>query len=289
MLKALKQTAAEQVFRWRYLRAKRAFEKAAPLTHFLPDTIFEQFVNRYSSIEAKPFQDYSLEAMKKRGSEHAAHLLSLKPSRTRKVLEIGPADGFVLKSLIERGAETAMGVDIEDQLHAEVKAAGVELVRASAEDMSVLKSESFDLVYSWGSFEHILDIRKAFQECLRLLRSGGVLYIEAGPLFFSPWGYHYYSILRIPYIQVLFKPDSLAAYAKKVDHPFPWTSGNPFAKYLELTRDIPPNMSLIDFWHGYDWFSADMITKYPEVFKSKGVPFDDFFIDCVKIAVRKLE
>ncbi len=266
------------------------YQAASPRGYFLPDDVFSSVIKPYERLEAKPFQDYSMAAMVQRGKTKADKLTSLIPQeRLHKVLEIGASDGFVLKELLERGARRAVNVDICDHLDPEVKKAGVELELANAEDMASLKSNSFDLIYSWGAFEHILHIENVMSECKRLLTAQGVIYVEAGPLYYSPWGYHYYSVLRMPYVHLLFRPEILRQYAmkKKGRIDFPWTSGNSFSRYLGLVQNLSPDFELIDFWHGYDWFSAGVIAKYPAVFRSKQVSFDDFFIDTVKITLRK--
>jgi SAM-dependent methyltransferase len=54
---------------------------------------------------------------------------------------------------------------------------------------------SFELACSWGSLEHIGDIPKALREIRRILRPGGILYLEAPNLFFLG---HFlrYSVMR---------------------------------------------------------------------------------------------
>ncbi len=285
----IKRWISDKRYDLQYRFAKNRYEKARPEPYFLPDEQFQSFLRRYANIEAKPFQDYSIEAMMRRGQEKADKLFVLISEKKPSVLEIGAADGFVLKELLARGAKRAVNVDISDNLNPEVKKAGVELKLISAENMSGLESNAFDLIYSWGTFEHILNIKKVMAECTRLLKPGGVIYVEAGPLYYSPWGYHYYSILKVPYIHLLFRPGLLDEYAlkKKGKQMFPWTSGNSFSVYLELIQNFPPDIFVEDFWHGYDWFSSDMIIKYPQVFRSKRVPFDDFFIDTVRLTLKK--
>ncbi len=290
----IKSWLASEFYRRRYEVAKRQYDVAVGKNYFLPDSDFELFLKKYGPIEAKPFQDYSLQSLQERGKKKTDLLLSLVQMGQPAVLELGAADGFVLKELLARGAKRAVATGIADHLHQDVKRVGVELALKNAEDMSGLESNTFDLIYSWGSFEHILNIKKVTSECIRLLKPGGVIYVEAGPLYYSPWGYHYYSILKVPYIHLLFPAKLLYDYAQtkrgeEAKNYFPWTSGNPFSKYLELVRDLPLDVLVENFWHGYDWFSSGMISKYPEVFKSKRVPFDDFFVDCVRIILKKVK
>lgn len=287
-----KKLLVHAAYKFQLCIAKRRFDSAAPVREFLPENTVKKIIEKYSKIEASPFQDYSLPGLKKRARERVNQLGRLGSFEGKSVLEIGAADGFVLKECLAEGAKRALAVDVRDQRHEEVKQSGVEIALTSAENMKDLQDHSFDLIYSWGSLEHILEIEKVATECYRLLRPQGFIFIEAGPLYYSPWGYHYYSILRVPYIHLLFPGNVLKEYAlarrndgKNVD--FPWTSGNSFSRYKAIIQHLPQSMSLIDFWHGYDWFHSDLIIKYPEIFKSKNVPFDEFFIDCVRIVLTK--
>ena len=274
----------------RYERAKYRYERAIPSRYFLPEEDFGKFVSRYGKLDAKPFQCYSLDAMEARAKVRADKLASLVECSNFTVAEIGAADGLVLKELLGRGAKEAVAVDIVDLLHPRSREAGVQLALTSAEEMSCLEPCTFDLIYSWGSLEHIPDIGKTLNECLRLLKPGGVLYLEAGPLYYSPWGFHYYATLRIPYIQLLFPEACLYEYARekhKEDSHVPWTNGKPASKYIALLENLPHDIIVAGFWYGFDWYSSNFIASFPDIFKSKRIDFDDFFIDTVRFILRK--
>lgn len=288
----IKERLSDTRWLWKYKRAKHLFDAAIPNRYYLPESNFSDFVDKYGSVETKPFQDYSEEGMESRARERAAFLHSLGRQKEIRALEIGAADGLVLRELLACGASEAVAVDIVDQLHPKAKEAGVQLALASAEDLSVLSPHSFDLIYSWGSLEHIPDAKKAVEECLRLLKPGGTLYLEAGPLSCSPWGYHYYATLKVPYINLLFPESLLHDYARtKHGEGFsdflPWTNGKPASDYLALLKGLPPDIVIGGLWHGFDWFSSDMISRYPDVFKAKGINFNDFFIDGIRLTLKR--
>ena len=274
----------------KYEKAKKRFDLAIPNRYFMPEDDFNNFVSRYAHLDVKPFQDYSLNAMETRASKRADQLASLVGNKNFTVAEIGAADGLVLKELLVRGARRAVAVDIVDMLHPKSREAGVQLTLTSAEDLSCLEPGAYDLVYSWGSLEHIPNIQKTFHECIKLLKPGGVFYLEAGPLYFSPWGFHYYTTLRTPYIQLLFPEACLYEYARKKHgdgYHVPWTNGRPASEYIALLNNLPHDIEVAGFWYGYDWFSSEFITTYPDIFKSKRINFDDFFIDTVRFTLKR--
>ncbi len=49
---------------------------------------------------------------------------------------------------------------------------------------------SFSMVYGRAVLEHISDMDDFLLECDRVLETGGVLYLDGGPLFYSPRGHH---------------------------------------------------------------------------------------------------
>jgi SAM-dependent methyltransferase len=67
-----------------------------------------------------------------------------------------------------------------------------------------LPSDYFDLVISYDVLEHVCDVGKTLEECLRVLRPGGSLYAIFPP-FHHPIGAHFESWLsRMPWANVLF-------------------------------------------------------------------------------------
>lgn len=76
-------------------------------------------------------------------------------------------------------------VDISDgQLEGDKKAADhygykVTVIQGDMNDLSVLKDESFDLVYQAPSMGYIPDVRKVYSEVARILRSGGLYRADA--------------------------------------------------------------------------------------------------------------
>ncbi|MCX6239077.1 MAG: class I SAM-dependent methyltransferase [Bacteroidia bacterium] len=288
----IKQYLSNQFYKMKYKRAARAFNKALSHPYYLEESNFNEFMNEYGKIEAKPFQDYSVPAMELQANKRCDILMNKLDTNPACVLEIGPGAGYVLKEFKNRNVKNVFAVDIVDQLYQEVKDAGVELLLTSAENIAELKNESVDLIFSWGTLEHIPEPQKVLNECFRILRPGGKIYMEFGPLYYSPWGYHHQAILRLPYFHILF-PEMLIHNLSKQKRPIdyigylPWVSGNPLEVYRKILKNIPCNCLVDTYKEGYDWYATDLIQQYPGVFKSKNVPFENFFVDSIKLGITK--
>ena len=74
----------------------------------------------------------------------------------------------------------------------------------------------FDALVSTDTFEHINDLTSALAECMRVLRPGGLLYINFPP-FFAPWGAHMVNWLNLPWCQVFFSEETLLNVARQLE------------------------------------------------------------------------
>ncbi len=293
MIRTLKKDLFEKYSWYNYHKARRAFEKAVPYRNFLPDEAFQEFIDRYGKIPAAPAQDYSLGGMEKLAAERIDDIgkrINFKPAS---VLEIGPGAGFVLKKFKEQGVAKVSALDIVDSLHPEVKKAGVEMVLSSADDMQVIPDKSYELIISWSALEHIPNPGKVFNECLRILKPGGYLLMQFGLLYYSPWGYHHYSVIKSAYLHILFPEHLIHAYGKEKKGEgyagyLPWTNGEPLEAYDWAKKGLPYGYLLCDYASGFDISRSSVISRYPEIFKSKGVSFESFFVDWIRIAVRRI-
>jgi len=95
------------------------------------------------------------------------------PSDGCRALEIGCGYGSFLRILRNQGYD-ACGVDISPKAVAFCNSKGLSVVEASWQDIP-FKSGIFDLVVSMYVIEHVDNPRLFIRECVRLLRSGGVV------------------------------------------------------------------------------------------------------------------
>jgi SAM-dependent methyltransferase len=76
--------------------------------------------------------------------------------------------------------------------------------------------QTFDLVYSIATFEHLPNPYETLLEMLRVTKVGGHGYVQAGPLYHSPFGHHMFDYFQnYPWIHLRKSKDEIIAYAKE--------------------------------------------------------------------------
>jgi SAM-dependent methyltransferase len=111
------------------------------------------------------------------GVRFAAYLES-KGIRPRRIMEMGPGEGYFSRALATMipGLEV-MCLDADEQVAIELKRDhGFETHVGLAEDLSTLPDNDFDLIITRDFLEHLIDPAKVIQNCHRLLKPGGHLY-----------------------------------------------------------------------------------------------------------------
>ena len=102
--------------------------------------------------------------------------------------ELDPFDGGVLKAFSDISGNPEHAAHCSDR---------IELCRDDIATSS-LPTGHFTRVCSWQTFEHVMDPRAGFENVSRVLRPGGVGYIEYNP-FFSIDGAHWPATIDIPW------------------------------------------------------------------------------------------
>ncbi len=94
------------------------------------------------------------------------------------VLDVGCAYGYFMKKCEEFGYQT-VGVDVSDFALKQAKKVtdGNLIVADISEKHLPLESESIDIISMFNTLEHLNNYSSAIKECLRLLKTGGLLYI----------------------------------------------------------------------------------------------------------------
>ncbi len=132
----------------------------------------------------------------------------------KSVLEIGCSDGLVCDIVSLLGARQVVGIDV-------MKSTGCNFpsskIQYQVKDASAtgLPDQSFDLVYSIATLEHVADPAGVLAEILRVTKVGGYAYVQAGPLYHSPFGHHMFSYFKdYPWIHLRKTKDEIKAYAR---------------------------------------------------------------------------
>lgn len=113
-----------------------------------------------------------------------------KPVKGRKVLVVGCNTGLDCKTFVDLGASTVDGLDIDVNTGCDFSHERVQYFRASAEKMP-FQMETYDLVFSFATLEHVPNVTLAFQEMARVTKPGGLIYSIASPLWNSKYGHHF--------------------------------------------------------------------------------------------------
>jgi GT2 family glycosyltransferase/SAM-dependent methyltransferase len=131
------------------------------------------------------------------------------------VLEAGCSDGLVCDMLALAGAAKVVGIDVMKTVgcsfpHPRVEYQAMDICQMSFPD------QMFDVVYSIATFEHLADPYGALLEILRVTKVGGYAYIQAGPLYYSPFGHHMFKYFQdYPWIHLRKSRDEIISYARE--------------------------------------------------------------------------
>lgn len=176
--------------------------------------------------------------------------------RGQKVLEVGCSDGMVCDLVAACGAGSVTGIDVMETTGAVFP--GHSYHRMSAEAMT-FPDECFDLVYSIATLEHVSDPAKVLSEILRVTKRGGFAYVQAGPLYHSPFGHHMFAYFGDhPWVHLTHSTEEILALAKRegLDDRIENDLGISAEAYVRgmLTRDHVNGLFLSEY--GLDEFRA---------------------------------
>jgi ubiquinone/menaquinone biosynthesis C-methylase UbiE len=121
-------------------------------------------------------------------------LLLKVPLRNRVVLDVGCGRGEVAREVMRRvGEVVAHGIDSDLCGLADVKAETSNRLTIHKMDVTNLAFPDayFDAAYSLNVLEHINDLEGAYREVRRVLKPGGLLYLDASPIWTSYRGHHF--------------------------------------------------------------------------------------------------
>lgn len=270
--------------------ARRAFEAAAESPAWLGLAELDTLQRAYP-VEPMRYK-YDPNSLAARGQERARAMLALagrEGEALHRFLDLGMWDGMTSHALQTVG-KTAVGIDIRVAgLDTRAVAGGAAFAGMDAGRLG-FAAESFDFVYSFNSFEHFPDPEIVLQEALRVLRPGGLLYLEFGPLWLSPRGAHQFQTISVPYVECLFTKETLTAYAAAHDISlmgYFWMNEWPLARYRALWDRYADRLERVAYYEIYNADHVDLITRYPTCFRHKTSHFDDLIVSNIEALFRK--
>lgn len=230
---------------------------------------------------------YDLSSLFERAAFRASniHRLANAGDRRLRVLELGAGDGMLCVLLAAAGHNVTL-CDCEDwRIHA---ARNLRFVIADCSLGIPLDTAEFDIVCSFNSFEHFNDPQRAFDECIRVTKAGGLLHFDFGPLYCSPYGLHAWSLM-VPYPQFLFSESFIDSKLKKYGI---WDLGKSRTELQFVNRWKPAQYT--NMWDRHDCklischrFNneeyLDLIYRYPDAFRGRGLTFED--VTCANLCM----
>lgn len=153
------------------------------------------------------------------------------------ILDVGCYLGVQCIGALEKGANSATGIDIPDYyvnqaVNQDVNASevlksrrnhllslhpNVDSSKLFFEDLSVFEMEyenSFDIIFSWETFEHIIDPKEALRRIEKALKPGGISFNVYNP-FFCITGGHSMCTLDYPFAHIILSDYDFKKYIQQ--------------------------------------------------------------------------
>ncbi len=189
----------------------------------------------------------------------------LRNLKGKRVLEIGCGYGSLMSLLADFGAK-AVGVEVNQKSIDIAKRylkgkKNLQIIRSKGGALN-LQDDSFDVVILFDVIEHVQNPQKVVGECIRVLKTGGILYSEFTP-FYSLIGHHLYDITKLPIHLLPDKYVKKIVYGKKMDGIFsPEEYWNDYKGLNKLKIS-----QFQEYVHGLQKVEERYIFKYPDLFE----------------------
>ncbi len=133
-----------------------------------------------------------LEEIRAYNHQIVGELASIRSLAELDLLDIGASPhGYALEACVALGAAsyTGIGLDIERDVALQLDGVPARLILMNAEQLA-FEDDSFDVVLSMSTFEHIGDVPRALSEIRRVLRPHGVVLLSFEPVWTCSYGHH---------------------------------------------------------------------------------------------------
>tara|TARA_R110001592_G_scaffold363109_2_gene680475 strand:- start:171313 stop:172161 length:849 start_codon:yes stop_codon:yes gene_type:complete len=206
-----------------------------------------------------------------------------------RILEFGCGDGMVGYQFYTGGLDIEF-LDIEDWRKERAKVIPLR-IHDITQDIEVDKK--FDLIYSFDTFEHILDPFQALVNFKKVLNDDGHIYLSFVPLYYSAYGMHLHNMFNIPFPQLIFSDDFLMNKIKErgiKDLGRDRVEIQPlnkfrFQDYLDAISKA--GFEVISLKVGRDLSQTKFIFKNTKYLKRNHLKLDDLVLNSVKVLLKK--
>lgn len=262
----------------------------SPSSYYDSLELFQKLQKEFPPL---PEYGYDIYNTWKRGVERTTYLFQefgFLHDVPKRVLDFGCGDGMVGFIISTYGHNVSL-IDIADWR--DNRAKNLQFIQKESDKLPI-PDESYDIVYSYNTFEHVEDPEKILSEFTRVCKNGGFVFLEFGPLYSSPWGLHAYRSLLMPYPQYLFSThfinerlNELGIYdlGKKL------TGLQPLNKWrVNQFEDLWHNSSckviLTSDFIVNDSFT-DIIIKFPNAFTGLDLSYRDITTQGLRVILQK--
>lgn len=140
------------------------------------------------------------------------HVVDLKGKR---VLEVGCSDGLACDLLLSEEPEHVTGIDVLDCTGCSYDDPRLNFATMDASGL-LFEDDSYDVSYSIATLEHSNNPLASLEEMKRVTRPGGLVYVQAGPLYYSPFGHHMFGYFdHYPWIHLRLSKEEIISYSKE--------------------------------------------------------------------------
>jgi SAM-dependent methyltransferase len=238
---------------------------------------------------ARPDYGYEPAVLSRRGKQRSIALLRFRQAvEAHDYLELGCWDGMVGAAL-SRAGKHVIGVDRTDAgFDGRALDAGAQLLVMDAEHLN-LATDSVDFAYSYDAFEHFPHPDRVLDELARVVRPGGHVWVEFGPLYMSPFGAHIYRKLPVPYSHYLWPQAEIDDYVERTGFPpVDWSYCNGWRisgfRGLFGTRG---EWAVERYSESVELDHLNLVRRWPELFKSHTTDFNDLIVSHIRAFLRR--
>jgi SAM-dependent methyltransferase len=294
IMKAIRR-AIDQFRSFRTLRIRRRIEKILSSSE-LPDTVqseqdFDLLQAEYSE---RPEYGYDFPSLVSRACTRTTQVVKASQhiGESLSTLEIGAGDGMVSVVLDAIGYKVHL-TDIDDWRVDQAKR--LPFLIANSSETLKYPPGSFDVVFSYNTFDHLTSPLVTLQEIAKVLKPAGIAYLNFSPLYCSPWGLHAYRLLRMPYPQFLFREQFISSFIEQNDvidlgrrlNQLQYVNKYRFSDYQSTWEKCGLKIRKVEYLP--DRFSLDIILRYPKAFRGRGLVFDDVVTGGIEIVLEKAD
>lgn len=192
------------------------------------------------------------------------------PLAGKRVLDVGCGDGLIAFGLANAGAAEVIALDVSplpetliEATMARIETGGFPEVRSRRPRISFrsydgvnmpVESDSIDVAFSWGVFEHVADVKSVLLEMKRVMKPDGIGFIKVHPWFQSFYGSHL-SDFTEPFAHLKRTPEEIHAQV---------------VTYLDAHPEAPRGLILDFVWPEYRTLNKYSANQFYADFRTCG-------------------